>query len=378
MKYFRYIPLLTLLAAITACDSTEPAAQRPDDYNVISFKARTQTVITRTNPYEDYDAAKHPGNMGVMGYYDIEMYNALNTERSVATPNPVFDNAIIKYDAANVKWTYSPVRHWNDYKGATSFDFFAYMPQSKGTTVTRATDDADTYTLSVPFAMPDGATLLTDQRQAPIVCALPEHKEGTSADGEEFTFERRLDFMFDQTLTAYRLLFMLDSKMGAMRQFRIKKVTLSGEYATAGTISRTYHWKNSEWSADAIKWDITRRQAADAATGIPNAAYADGDTTVVVTSSEYAQWGTAFYVIPEDNYTPTFSVTYDVEFLDQDGTTVVTRKDVTSTIQLNKNNFASLTSGGIAMVNPVRILIQPRYLYVMADQDAYTGYLLVQ
>lgn len=29
------------------------------------------------------------------------------------------------------------------------------------------------------------------------------------------------------------------------------------------------------------------------------------------------------------------------------------------------------------MINPIRILIQPRYLYVLADEDAYTGQLLI-
>lgn len=64
-----------------------------------------------------------------------------------------------------------------------------------------------------------------------------------------------------------------------------------------------------------------------------------------------------------------------MELIAKDGTTVVTRKDVTSNIVLNKGNFSSLATGKTAMIN--RILIQPRYLYVLADQDAYTGHLLI-
>ena len=61
----------------------------------------------------------------------------------------------------------------------------------------------------------------------------------------------------------------------------------------------------------------------------------------------------------------------------EDGKTVVTRKDITSTIILNKDNFSNLATGSTAMINPIRILIQPRYLYVLAGGDAYSGYLLI-
>ena len=64
--------------------------------------------------------------------------------------------------------------------------------------------------------------------------------------------------------------------------------------------------------------------------------------------------------------------------MDENQKEVITRKDVTSNIILNKNNFPSLTTGTTAMINPIRILIQPHYLYVLADQDAYTGHLLIQ
>ena len=70
-------------------------------------------------------------------------------------------------------------------------------------------------------------------------------------------------------------------------------------------------------------------------------------------------------------------MTYDVELIAEDGTTMVTRKNVTSVITLNKDNFGNLTTGKTAMISPIRILIQPRYLYVLADQDAYTGHLLI-
>lgn len=82
---------------------------------------------------------------------------------------------------------------------------------------------------------------------------------------------------------------------------------------------------------------------------------------------------------------PTIAVTYDVVFKDENKNEVITRKDITSTIKLNKENFGNTTSGSgsigagkTAMINPIKILIQPLYLYVLADQDAYTGHLLIE
>ena len=95
---------------------------------------------------------------------------------------------------------------------------------------------------------------------------------------------------------------------------------------------------------------------------------------------DYTQWGAAFYTIPDKNFTPTIKVTYDVVFKDEKQQEVITRKNVTSAIELNEKNFESLKNqkqGVTAMIYPIRILIQPRYLYVLAEEDAYTGHLLI-
>ena len=276
-----------------------------------------------------------------------------------------------------------------------TFDFFAYMPQLSGAQVAAdnlanaASGSTSSYTLTIPFSMPTGSCYLTDTQQAPIICALPDHKQATSADGTELAFERVVKLKFDQTLTAYQLHFMLDSKMGAIRQLRIKGVKLSGNIATSGTISRTYTWdsSNNEWTAGSIQWqDIQRNSDTDASISIPHGnttsssdeAEGANTGTLLVTSSGYTQWGGNLYMIPDAEFQPTISVTYDVEMQAEGDTTIITRKGVTSSIILNKNNFSSLTAGGIAMINPIRILIQPRYLYVMADDDAYTGHLLIE
>lgn len=74
---------------------------------------------------------------------------------------------------------------------------------------------------------------------------------------------------------------------------------------------------------------------------------------------------------------PTVAVTYDVILKDENGETV-TRKDVTSTIVLGNRYFETLNPTNTAAIYNINILIQPRYLYVLADQDAYTGHLLIQ
>lgn len=382
MKRQKYILPLIVLAVLTACDNSDAPIQHPDSYDDITFFAQTQKLITRANPYEAYDNNRHPATMGVFGYYDIAGYTALTRATTPALPNPIFGNDITNYDTTTKTWATTATRRWDDYKGATSFDFLAYMPHTAGAKVERTAKN--TYTLSVPFSMPTAAPFISDTKEAPIICAKPEHKEGTDATGKQFTFERIVNLQFDQTLTAYNLLFMLTSKMNAIRQFRIKSVAISGEIATSGTITKTYSWANNSWTADAIQWtDITRQASTASPVPIPyksygTEAYNDDTQTALITSSGYTQWGSTFYTIPDAKFMPTISVTYDVVFMDENQKEVITRKDVTSNIILNKNNFPSLTTGTTAMINPIRILIQPHYLYVLADQDAYTGHLLIQ
>lgn len=171
--------------------------------------------------------------------------------------------------------------------------------------------------------------------------------------------------------------------MNAIRHFRIHSVTLSGTLATSCTISRSYTWNDASnsWNASDIGWsDVQRAPFVDTPIpykGYDSKAYDDATQTAIVTSEGYTQWGSDFFTIPDADFTPKIKVTYDVELIAEDGKTMVTRKNATSVITLNKENFGNLTTGKTAMINPIRILIQPRYLYVLADQDAYTGHLLI-
>ena len=407
MKKFLNIvtPFIFLLAILTACESNDMPIQHADNYAYISFSAKTEKTLTRTNPYEAYDAAKHPATMGVFGYYSSTSHPKLDGA------NSIYSNESVSYNSTTENWTATSRKRWNDYLGkATSFHFFAYMPKVDGAKVISTNR---TFTLSFPFAMSTSAEetssentssnhtpspVIFDIKKAPIICAKPQSKDSMDAQKTEYIFDRVVKFKFDQTLTGYRLLFKLDTKMGAVRQFRIKCVTLSGKLATSGTVSRSYTWDETkkEWIQGAIEWkedDLTYTTFEESTAAgehtvtapfeIPNKDNKDDTKTksILLDNSikDYTQWGAAFYTIPDKNFTPTIKVTYDVVFKDEKQQ-VITRKGVTSSIVLNEKNFESLKNqkqGVTAMIYPIRILIQPRYLYVLADEDAYTDHLLI-
>lgn len=390
MKKFLNIvtPLIILLAILTACESNDMPIQHADNYAYISFSAKTEKTLTRTNPYEAYDAAKHPATMGVFGYQSSTSHPKLDGD------NTIYSNESVSYNTTTENWTATNRKRWNEYLGkAISFHFFAYMPKVDGAKVIST---SRTFTLSFPFAMSTSAEetssentssnhtpspVIFDIKKAPIICALPQSREGMDAQKTEYIFERVVNFKFDQTLTGYRLLFKLDTKMGAVRQFRIKRVTLSGKLATSGTVSRSYTWTwdetKKQWTTQgAIGWKDLAYKTFDSFE-IPNKDNNEKKSILLDSITDYTQWGAAFYTIPDKNFTPTIEVTYDVVFKDENQKEVITRKGVTSAIELNEKNFENLKQGVTAMIYPIRILIQPRYLYVLADEDAYTGHLLI-
>ena len=66
-----------ILAILTACESNDMPIQHPDSYDYITFSAQTQKLITRAEPYEDYNPNRHPDTMGAFGYYDIASWMAV-------------------------------------------------------------------------------------------------------------------------------------------------------------------------------------------------------------------------------------------------------------------------------------------------------------
>lgn len=395
---------IALLAGLSACSSNDMPVQHSDQYDNITFTVETQKVATRANSddkYVKYDSNIHPEEMGVFGYQ-------ANTQASDHTLLDDFNNQQVTFDKSQNTWGYGEPKKWEDYKDARFFDFLAYMPYHKNTenpaSITIQSDAAkntETYTLSVPYNPTTYASTSTtastspflfDSKSAPIICALPEHREVKDADGTKKSFDHTVRFKFDQTLIGYKLLFKLDPKMGAIRQFHIKKVQIIGEIPSSCNITRkfTYDKNTQEWTAEGIQWTdiklqtytndnpiiIPFKESTSSETTSESTESSTTSTSLVVTSTDYAQWGGTFYTIPYAAFEPTIQVTYDVVMKAQDET-IVTRKDVTSSIILNKSNFGSFNSSATATIYPIRILIQPRYLYVLTDQDAYTGHLLI-
>ena len=409
MKKLKYIlSQFAILASLSACDSSNMPVQHSDQYDEITFtvetqkvenqKAKSQNAETRANEYEKYDPTLHPGQMGVWGYHYV-------TKQLGDAGTSIFNNQLVSYDSSQKAWGYSEPKKWEDFQDARHFDFFAYMPYQQGTgssiaISTDADSHTDTYTLSVPYSQSGSSSnssssssatsssnspFLFDAKNAPIICALPEHRTVKSDQDEKLSFEHTVKFKFDQTLIGYKLLFKLDPTMGAIRQFHIKSVNITGEIPISGTITRafTYSTNTKKWTAGKIIWKniATRIYTKDDPVSIPyqntSSSENQSSSSLEISSTEYQPWGDIFYTIPLATFQPSINVTYDVKMTTQDGKTPITRENVTSSILLNKDNFSNINTGSTATINSIRILIQPRYLYVMSDQDAYTGYLLI-
>lgn len=386
MKKKQYITLLTtVLIGLNACESSDLPIQHADSYDYITFAVKTQKTQTRAQVYEGYDASRHPLTLGVFGYYNLSAHDFTSAE---GTNHAIFNNETVEYDTQSGNWKTNPERKWDDYK-SNNFDFFGYMPQNAQATLKKPSATESTYVLSIPYTIPplygNPSPILFDLKQAPIICALPEHKEGTTAGGTEKTFERVVEMKFDQTMTGYYLNFQLDTRMNKLRHFRIRGVKIYGTLPTGGTLSRSYTFKENSWTAEAIKWTDLQTKEFDATNGIALAKDKDAENpapptandTLNLNDTKFRRWGATFYAPSTTLFVPTIAVTYDVTMEDENKKEITTRKDVTSTIILNQQYFSTLKPESTATIYPINILIQPRFLYVLADQDAWSGFLLV-
>ena len=388
MKKKQYITLLTtVLIGLNACESSDLPIQHADSYDYITFAVKTQKIQTRAQVYEGYDASRHPHTLGVFGYYNLPAHNFTSAE---GTNIAIFNNQTVEYDTQSGNWKTNPERKWDDYKN-NNFDFFGYMPQNAQASLLKPSATESTYVLSIPYTIPlindkpSPILFEKDLNKAPIICALPEHKEGTTAAGTEKTFERVVEMRFDQTMTGYYLNFQLDTRMNKLRHFRIRGVKIYGTLPTGGTLSRSYTYNGNSWTAEAIKWTDLKTTNFDASTGIALAKDKDAENpappaaydTLNLNDTKFRRWGATFYAPSTTLFVPTIAVTYDVTMEDENKKEITTRKDVTSTIILNQQYFSTLKPESTATIYPINILIQPRFLYVLADQDAWSGFLLI-
>lgn len=347
--------MCTAALAFTACQSDDTADS--DANRMIMFTVDAEQVTTRAaaEGYEDYTAhTNRPDNMGVYGYAGLA---SLSTMPDATAANTIFSNQKVTY--TDSKWTYTPAKYWAGYASLLPFDFFAYMPQADGASITKS-DNA--YTLSFPVTMANGVSI----NETALISHTPYHTELVG---------QTIPFQMDQTLTGFRLEFKLGDKMDEIRDFTITSVKIKGDkrmFISAGTVSRTYTYSTDGWTAGDITWSNTSEPATDPEVSI------DGDK-LVLNDTEFKAWKNNFYTIPAAGFTPTIEVTYDVTLNGTDATT--TRSGVTSTIQLCNANFAKYDetkAGTIGEVLPIQIKIVPSYLYVLADDDLDSGYIVIK
>lgn len=377
---------LTALTMLTACGSDIEYTEPDNKTNEIQFSVASidapaagmaKAVSRAEHGHEAWSDAKHANTLGVFGYYNGSL------------SNEIFKNQRVTYSD---QWVYEPAKYWPEFSDATSFDFFGYMVENAGEMPTASVKkDAGKYTLS--FEASIGQPILTSPNNTPLICHAPYH---TTVVGMPIPFQ------MDQTLTGYDIQFQLGEKMSKLRYFVIKSVKVYGEnLPVGGTVSRTYTLTDGSWSTTQapVTWTTVTKATVSAANAVEiakdwvindkeAAGYAENlaARTISAKSTGWVKWGAAglgngaFYAIPHTDFQPTIEVTYDV-YTDADANGeggTLSRKDVKSTIVLNKSNFDALKSGmgTTGEIQHINIKIVPDYLYVLSDDDQVTGFLI--
>ncbi len=365
----KVLMFLAALTMLTACGSdieyTEPDNKTDEiQFSIGSIDApaigMARAVSRAEHGHVAWSDAKHANTLGVFGYYDGNL------------ENEIFSNQKVTRNAS--KWTYEPAKYWAEFSNASSFDFFGYMVEGASSMPDASvTNDGNKYTLT--FAANIGKPVLTSPDNTPLICHAPYH---TAVVGMSIPFQ------MDQTLTGYTVYFQLGEKMDRIRDFVIKGVKVYGNnLPVGGNVSRTYTLTDGVWTAGNVIWEnlSTASIAKDAAIALAKSWPTDDnkdDRTINNTTTDWVKWGGegltdgAFYALPSASFVPTIEVTYDV--YSEGGT--LTRKDVKSTIVLNKTNFADLAVGTTGEIQKIKIKIVPDYLYVLSDDDQVTGFLI--
>lgn len=338
----------------TACSSdidyTEPDNITDEITFTVGNIGMPSKIASRAeHEHIDWNPGVHANTLGVFGFCE---------------GSTIFDNQKVTYNSTGSRWEYSPTKYWKDYANKNS-DFFGYMVEEADlpTTAKLKSQDGNSYILSFPASIT--SPILTSADNTPLICHAPKHRTT-----EKFA----IPFEMDQTLTGYCLQFQLGEKMDNIRDFVITEVKIYGDnLPTGGTVSRTYTFADGTWTAAPVKWENVTKGNVPEPLSLESA-------PVTVTSQDWTNWGTqSFFAIPHADFNPTIEVTYDVVANDDNNgdNTTITRKDVKSTIILNKINFSNLATATTGEIHPIRIKIVPDYLYVLSDDDQSTGVLVV-
>lgn len=329
-KFTIYLAAAALLAACSKDGETSNGLETSE----IRFSVDTQAAAVRTRAsYSPWSASTHASTLGVFGFGDGNVGNG------------IFSNQKVTY--ADGKWSYEPAHYWAECSSYTSTDFFGYMVEGDELPAATLTQSGSAYTLTVPVQL--ASPVLTSK--APLICHAPHH---ATVPGQTVALQ------MDQTLTGYSIVFVLGEDMGHLRSYDVTAVKIYGEnLAVGGNVGRTYTLSNGAWTPGEITWQNVQRSSVAA-----------GSAVELDESAE--KW--PFYTIPDADFHPTIQVTYDV--YSDGGTKTDTRR--TNTIILNSDNFSALAAGAIGTINTIRIKIVPNYLYVLSDDDAASGYLVVE
>lgn len=376
---------LAAVALFTACSNdieyTEPNNKTDEiQFAVANIDMPTSDGMTTSRAGEHkhiaWNDAQHANTLGVFGYGDGNKSNV------------IFDNQKVTNSTGN--WEYTPAKYWPEFAAKySSFDFFGYMVENPTSMPTASVTEEDgKYTLTFDASIGSNP-ILASPDNTPLICHAPYH---TTVVGMPIPFQ------MDQTLTGYDVQFMLGEKMSKLRYFVINAVKVYGEnLPTGGKVCRTYTLTDDTWTAENVTWSDVTTTPVSAANAVEiakdwviNDKEADGYAenlaarTISAKSTDWKKWGAAglgkgaFYAIPHADFQPTIEVTYDVYAIDDNNKdeSTITRKDVKSTIVLNKSNFESLALGTTGEIQHINIKIVPDYLYVLSDDDQVTGFLI--
>lgn len=369
------IYIIGVATALVGC-SEEITYQLPDNVtdevqftvgNVLSGEAAASRAESHTGPHTiQYDPDKHPDKLGVFAYYNNKV-NAVKLES-----DPIVVNSI---------YTWKSDLYWPEVSDQTSIDFIGYMYDTNLPGDAAITKEDGNYKLSFTASLkkPVLFDVTGDYSvdKAPLVCCNPINVKTKVA---------QVNFNMDRTLAGYSVWFQLGEKMDNVRDFIVKEVGIYGSAYQSGKVNVVYKSDKTK----EITWDLTGSSTQNFGTAVDPLKLvwetnSTPNTLPVNTHTEYKKWGNesdpasqAFFAIPSITFNPTIKVKYDVVLNGPDNS-VITRKDVISNIEFNSTNFSGYDAAGEpGKVHPIKIKIVPSYLYVLADKDQASGYIVIQ